>query len=178
MEFNNFGSSSTDKNSGTGNLVYFQKPENLVLAPLPASPSTPTEHVTIATDHTMAVGVDGWYVGKHKNRKAEFNISDEGDIDVNAANHQLTIFVPENNEVAAMCKQKGEDFIVLVTPKDCVNGKKIQLGTACNPAILEKWRYGVGKYDGTEAKGFYVTFSCVQASVIYYTGAIVSVVED
>lgn len=181
MDLVSFGKTAPiNTSAGVGNKTYFAEAnKDLTLATPIAVPTTPEEKVEIDGDHVFDDPLtQGWSVGQHKNRKSSYEVSDEADTDVNAATHTHTCFFPDHPRIAGICEMKAaKDFIVLVGDKDCA-APKLQMGTDCNPAYIKSWRYGKGNYEGSEAKGYYITFEVVQAGMLYYDGQVDPVLEE
>jgi len=161
-----------DKSAGVGHRILFQYEKNLVLANVPAEPVNKEDEVIISADHTFVdEEAGGWKRAYIDEEKADALFRDEGGISVNALKAALTIFIPgDSAKLAAFLKDKPR-LVVLVPPLNCAGpGKKVQIGTHCSPAKIVSYQMGMGKYDGSEGKGFTVEIMAMQDRILFYTG--------
>lgn len=145
----------------------------LVIAGLPASPSTQAQKVTIADNHTFTPpkGFEKMYIDVDNSmlEGAGFGTKDN-----KGATMRLNAFFPGTKvEFAAFLKDNPE-LIVLVPDGNCDGVPRYQqIGTKCSPAkIVAEWAYNSATAGSTDNRGFEFQIECHQGSLLFYTGTV------
>lgn len=164
-------SPSTKTNRGVGKVYVALVDDFLVLADLPASPTTQSEKVTIAADHTFTApkGFQEFSASPWSNA---YEADITGDEDSKTIHAKVKLFVPgKKKEVAALIKD-NKRFIVLVQDNPCQETEYYQVGSKCSPAMIAAeggFKSGTNK-DGK--KGYEITLECYQPCELFYSGAL------
>lgn len=167
---------TTNRKPGLSELAWFAPVSEFdTIAGTTAAPANPGDTVIIPTDHTFTTPASmGFRRMRSSQNVNKISLKSTGQVGSMTFDASFTGFIPGSDAALheTLKNLLNTPVIILSKDADCDNGKVSQLGTECSPAYLKEVEYTSGTVDGSERKGYALTFQAYQDSNRQYDGVI------
>lgn len=167
-----------NKGGGVSDKFYFAPisafvPETGIKVPVPPF-TTQESEVTVLNDHEFTVNDDGFIEAWSAPNKNKTMAKTVGELGSKKFQQDFECFLPGSYPAlhAQMAALINERVLILTKDANCSEGMHYQHGDTCNYAYVESAEFTTGLVDGTEQKGYKITFKNYTNKVLIYKGNI------